>query len=73
MRSMLWVEYEKILIQYKEEGWGIYDDTADLNRVIEISVVYYGDASSVMLLYQKTEKLVMIQNVMVFGVDVNVP
>lgn len=63
MRPKLWVEYEKILIQYKEEGWGIYDDTADLNRAIEISDAYYGDASSVVQLYQQTGKPVMIQNV----------
>ncbi|MCM1261877.1 MAG: hypothetical protein NC313_04075 [Butyrivibrio sp.] len=63
MRPMLWAEYEKLLIQYKEEGWGIYDDTADLNRAIEISDAYYGDASSVVQLYQKTGKPVMMQNV----------
>lgn len=65
MRPMLWVEYEKLLMQYKEEGWGIYDDTADLNRAIEISDAYYGDASSVVQLYQKTGKLVMMQDVIV--------
>ena len=65
MRPMLWVEYEKLLIQYKEEGWGIYDDSADLNRAIEISDAYYGDASSVVQLYQKTGKLVMMQDVIV--------
>lgn len=63
MRPMLWAEYEKLLAQYKEEGWGIYDDTADLNRAIEISDVYYGDASSVVQLYQKTGKPIMMQNV----------
>ena len=34
MRPQLWVEYEKLVKQYKEEGWGIYDDTSD----IEIAV-----------------------------------
>ncbi|MCM1144989.1 MAG: hypothetical protein NC407_09795 [Lachnoclostridium sp.] len=63
MRPMLWVEYEKLLMQYKEEGWGIYDDTADLNRAIELSDAYYGDESSVVQLYQKTGKPVMMQKV----------
>ncbi len=67
MRPMLWVEYEKLLKQYKEEGWGIYDDTADLNRAIEISDAYYGDASSVIQLYQKTGKPVMMQSVEIMG------
>lgn len=65
MRPMLWAEYEKLLIQYKEEGWGIYDDSSDLNRAIAISDAYYGDASSVVQLYQKTGKPVMMQNVVV--------
>lgn len=53
MRPMLWAEYEKLLIQYKEEGWGIYDDTADLSRAIENSDAYFGKESSVMLLTRR--------------------
>jgi hypothetical protein len=49
--------------QYLAEGWGIYDDTADLDRAIAISDAYYGDGSSVVQLYQQTGKPVMIQNV----------
>lgn len=63
MRPQLWVEYEKLVKQYKQEGWGIYDDTADLDRAILISDGYYGDGSSVVQVYQKTGKPVMIQNV----------
>lgn len=63
MRPQLWVEYDKLLRQYQEEGWGIYDDTADLDRAIEISDAYYGDGSSVVQLYQKTGKPIMMQNV----------
>ncbi len=63
MRPQLWAEYDKLLRQYKEEGWGIYDDTADLERAIEISDAYYGDGSSVVQLYQQTGKPIMMQDV----------
>ena len=62
MRPQLWAEYEKLVKQYKEEGWGIYDDTSDVDRAVIISDAYYGDASSVITLYKKTLKQVMIQS-----------
>ena len=49
--------------QYRAEGWGIYDDSADLDRAVVLSDAYYGDASSVVQVYQQTGKLVMIQRV----------
>ncbi len=63
MRPQLWIEYEKIVKKYIQEGWGIYDDTADMNRAIKISDAYYGDHSSIVQLYQQTGKPIMIQNV----------
>lgn len=63
MRPELWLEYITIVEQYREEGWGIYDDTADMDRAIVLSDAYYGDGSSLVQLYQKTGKPVMIQNV----------
>lgn len=63
MRPQLWAEYEKIVKKYRKEGWGIYDDTADMDRAVCLSDAYYGDGSSVVWLYQKTGKPVMIQNV----------
>lgn len=63
MRPQLWEEYEKIVIQYQEKGWGIYDDTADLDRAIVISDAYYGDPSSVVQLCRAAGLPVMIQNV----------
>ena len=65
MRPKLWEEYSKIVEQYKEEGWGIYDDTPDMNKAIMISDAYYGDMSSVVQVYQETGKPVMVQNVSV--------
>lgn len=68
MRPELWNAYKEIVDWYIAEGWGIYDDTSDLDRAIALSDAYYGDQSSVVQLYQKTEKLVMIQNVNVLEV-----
>ena len=63
MRPQLWETYRAIRDRYLAEGWGIYDDTADLDRAITVSDAYYGDGSSVVQLYQQTGKPVMIQNV----------
>lgn len=63
MRPKLKETYEQIVRQYLEEGWGIYDDTADLNRAIALCDAYYGDGSSVVQLCQKAGKPVMIQDV----------
>lgn len=63
MKPYLWEEYEKLVQAYQEEGWGIYDDSADLERAVVLSDAYYGDHSSVVQIYQQTGKPVMIQNV----------
>lgn len=64
MRRRLVEEYDEIVERYREEGWGIYDDTADMYRAITVSDAYYGDWSSVVELYKQTKKPIMIQNVM---------
>lgn len=63
MRPELWEAYAAIRERYQTEGWGIYDDTADIDRAIILSDAYYGDASSVVHLYKKTGKPVMMQRV----------
>ncbi|MBQ5850410.1 MAG: hypothetical protein IIW54_06315 [Lachnospiraceae bacterium] len=62
MRPDLLVEYRKIVEQYMQEDWGIFDDTSDLNRAIVETDAYYGDPSSVVALYESTGKSVMIQS-----------
>ena len=61
MRPRLWEEYKRIVEQYRKEGWGIYDDTADLNRAIALADAYYGDDSSIVQLCQSVGMPVMIQ------------
>lgn len=63
MRMDLKEEYLEIIKAYREGGWGIYDDTPDMDRAVVLSDAYYGDMSSVVHLYQKTGKPIMIQNV----------
>lgn len=63
MRPRLLKEYQAIVEQYTEEGWGIYDDTSELDRAIVLSDGYYGDPSSLVQLYKIIGKPVMIQKI----------
>ena len=63
MYPQLWTEYERMVEKYREEGWGIYDDSVELNRALVLSDAYYGDGSSLVPLCQEVGKPVMIQNV----------
>lgn len=63
MKPELLTKYQIIRDQYRDENWGIYDDTADLYRAIALSDIYYGDGSSVIQLFQQIGKPVMKQNV----------
>lgn len=55
--------YMTIVKNYKEQDFGIYDDTADINRAIVLSDIYYGDKSSVVNLYNVTGKPIIIQDI----------
>ena len=63
MRPQLLEEYKRIRDKYIKDGWGIYDDTADLDRAIVLCDGYYGDGSSLVELCRKMNKPIMIQNV----------
>ncbi|MBQ3558749.1 MAG: hypothetical protein IJA07_04465 [Agathobacter sp.] len=65
MRPTLLQTYLELVDAYREEGWGIYDDTADMQRAVILSDAYYGDPSSVVQVYKETGKPIMIQNVLV--------
>ena len=67
MRPQLWEMYKIIVDEYRQAGWGIYDDTADMDRAVLLSDAYYGDQSSVIYVYKKTGKPVMIQNPLVLS------
>jgi hypothetical protein len=60
MRPQLIGEYERIVADYKKEGWGIYDDTPNLHRAIAWSDAYYGDASSLVQMFKVAGKPVLL-------------
>lgn len=69
MLPELWESYKKLLDIYLLEGWGIYDDTPDVDRAISVSNAYYGDTSSVVEMYRVTGKPVMLQEVSIVRND----
>lgn len=50
---------------YKQERWGIYDDSMDMDRVVVLSDGYYGEDSSLVHVYEKNGKPIMLQNLYV--------
>lgn len=55
--------YNEIVEKFRCEDYGIYDDTADMYQAIALSDAYYGDGSSLVPIYLRTGKPVMIQSV----------
>ncbi len=62
MKPALLQWYLSIVKRYREENWGIFDDSAEIDRAIAVSDAYYGDDSSVVWMYKETGKPIMIQN-----------
>lgn len=62
MRPHFVGEYEEIIQDYINEGYGIYDDTADLDRALMWVDACYGDSSSVVMMLEFLGKPVLIQN-----------
>ena len=63
MRPELATRYEAIVAKYKNDDWGIYDETGDLHRSIALSDAYYGDDSSILNLFRELKKPIMIEDV----------
>lgn len=64
----LWKGFMEIVEQYKKEGWGIYDDSADLDRAVIATDAYFGDWNTVVWKYQKLGKPTMLEDVnIVYG------
>ncbi|MCM1387186.1 MAG: hypothetical protein NC231_07660 [Bacillus sp. (in: Bacteria)] len=55
-------DYKKLVESYKKQKIGIYDDSPDLHRAINLSDAYYGDRSSVVEMFRQQGKPVMIMN-----------
>ncbi len=59
MRSMcpqLLGRYCDLINNYKKGGWGIYDDTPDVDRAVGLSDFYFGGGSSVIQLFKAVQK-----------------
>ena len=60
MRPELLERYKEVREKYEKEEWRILDTSSDLHRAIVISDAYYGDFSSVIQLYEKTGKPILL-------------
>ena len=58
----MWAEYNKVIEQYKKEGWGIYDDVTSAMDAAAISDAYYGDVDSIVQKFRRMDKPVMIED-----------
>lgn len=67
MRPQLLGEYLTIVDEYLQEGWGIYDDSADVDRAIILADAYYGDKSSLVTLCKAVGMPIMIQDPQLAG------
>lgn len=56
-------EYATMVENYCNEGWGVYDNTSDMDNVVGICDAYYGDADRVARKCETMGKPVMLQNV----------
>lgn len=54
--------YLALVNRYKKEKIGIYDDSKDMHRAIDLADAYYGDGSSVMEFFKQQGKPVMLMN-----------
>ena len=52
--------YLDLVKWYKEENIGIYDDSSDVHRAVDISDAYYGSMSSVVEMFKAQNKPIMI-------------
>ncbi|MBR3104602.1 MAG: LicD family protein [Lachnospiraceae bacterium] len=56
----LWLEYRRIVEEYRSAGWGILDETPDADLSIGLADAYYGDPDPVMQRCRVAGKPVMI-------------
>ena len=54
--------YLKLVERYRRQKIGIYDDSRELHRAIDLSDAYYGSGSSVVELFRQQGKPVMLMS-----------
>lgn len=65
-------EFRLMSQRYKEQDFGIYDDSGDIGRAITWSDAFYGDEGPVCSYYKKTNKPMMCQDYEVLSQDTEV-
>lgn len=52
--------YQSILDTYKKAGWGICDETDNVDRAVQLCDAYYGELNAILQPFQNAEKPIMI-------------
>lgn len=63
MRPQLLAGYKRIVAEYKQKGFGIFDDSPCLHRAIAMSDGLVSDPSSIVALYEAADKPILIQTI----------
>lgn len=63
MRPQLLTGYKRIVAEYKQKGFGIFDDSPSLHRAIAMSDGLISDPSSIVALYEAADKPILIQTI----------
>lgn len=59
----IWQKYRELLQDYKEAGWGICDESAELERAVRFCDAYYGGGGRIANMCRLQKKTVMFQNI----------
>lgn len=55
--------YQQIVEQYQKEGWGIYDESTDLKKLVLLADAYYGDSCRMIQLSREAGIPIMLQDI----------
>lgn len=59
----LWQKYRNLVREYREEAWGIYDDSLEPGLAISLCDVCYGDGGTTLNVCRVQKKVVIVQDV----------
>jgi len=55
--------YQAILNRYKAAGWGICDETDNIDRAVEVCDIYYGNMNAIVQPFQNLGKPIMLSTI----------
>lgn len=64
---VLFENFDKMCREYREAGWGIYDDSGDYARALVRCDAMYGDYGEIYEMYRQSGKPIMIQDETICG------